>query len=70
MVFSLNDVAPDGTSTQVVQGYLNVPPKASLSNPKPLVPSQLQKAHGNGILIIPATVTELWDNAAGIHRYR
>ena len=43
MVFSLNDVAPDGTSTQVIQGYLNVPRQASLSDPKPLVPGQLQK---------------------------
>jgi putative CocE/NonD family hydrolase len=42
MVFSLNDVAPDGTSTQVIQGYLNVPHQASLSNPKPLVPDQAQ----------------------------
>ena len=36
MVFSLDDVAPDGTSTQVIQGYLNVPHQASLSAPKPL----------------------------------
>jgi uncharacterized protein len=43
MVFSLNDVAPDGTSTQVIQGYLNVPHQASLSDPKPLVPDQAQK---------------------------
>ncbi len=43
MVFSLNDVAPDGTSTQVIQGYLNVPHQASLSDPKPLVPGQAQK---------------------------
>jgi len=43
MVFSLNDVAPDGMSTQVIQGYLNVPRQASLSDPKPLVPGQMQK---------------------------
>ena len=43
MVFSLNDVAPDGTSTQVIQGYLNVPHAASLSDPAPLVPGQAQK---------------------------
>ncbi len=43
MVFSLNDVAPDGTSTQVIQGYLNVPHQASLSDPKPLTPGQAQK---------------------------
>lgn len=42
MVFSLNDVAPDGTSTQVIQGYLNVPHQMSLSDPKPLVPGQAQ----------------------------
>jgi uncharacterized protein len=43
MVFSLNDVAPDGTSTQVIQGYLNVPHQTSLSDPKPLGPGQAQK---------------------------
>jgi putative CocE/NonD family hydrolase len=43
MVFGLNDVAPDGRSTQVVQGYLNVPHRASLSDPTPLVPGQAQK---------------------------
>ncbi|MBN9319768.1 MAG: hypothetical protein BGN86_05725 [Caulobacterales bacterium 68-7] len=43
VVFSLNDVAPDGTSTQVVQGYLNVPHQASLSRPKALTPGQAQK---------------------------
>jgi len=43
MVFSLNDVAADGTSTQVIQGYLNVPHQASLSDPKPLAPGQAQK---------------------------
>jgi putative CocE/NonD family hydrolase len=43
MVFSLNDVAPDGMSTQVIQGYLNVPHQASLSDPRPLVPGQAQK---------------------------
>ena len=42
MVFSLNDVAPDGTSTQVIQGYLNVPHQRSLSDPKPLGPGQAQ----------------------------
>ena len=40
LVFSLNDVAPDGTSTQVVQGYLNAPHGVSMSEPKPLVPGQ------------------------------
>lgn len=43
IVVSLNDVAPDGTSTQVIQGYLNVPHQASLSDPKPLTPGQPQK---------------------------
>ena len=43
MVFSLNDVAPNGTSTQVVQGYLNVPHQRSLADPKPLVPGQAQQ---------------------------
>jgi predicted acyl esterase len=43
MVFSLNDVAPDGASTQVIQGYLNVPHAVSLSDPAPLVPGQAQK---------------------------
>ena len=43
MVFSLNDVAPDGASTQVVQGYLNVPRQASLSEPDPLVPGQARR---------------------------
>lgn len=43
MVFSLNDVAPDGASTQVVQGYLNVPHAASPSDPKPLTPGQAQR---------------------------
>jgi len=42
-VFSLNDVAPDGTSTRVIQGYLNVPHQASLSDPTPLVPGQARK---------------------------
>ena len=40
MVFSLNDVAPDGTSTQVVQGYVNVPHALSETHPLPLVPGQ------------------------------
>ncbi len=43
MVFSLNDVAPDGSSTQVVQGYVNVPHQASLAAAKALVPGQAQK---------------------------
>ncbi len=43
LVLSLNDVAPDGTSTQVIQGYLNVPHQASLSDPRPLVPGQARK---------------------------
>ncbi len=42
-MFSLNDVAPDGTSTRVIQGYLNVPHQASLSDPTPLVPGQARK---------------------------
>lgn len=40
VVFSLDDVAPDGTSTQIVQGYLNVPHGASETDPVPLVPGQ------------------------------
>ncbi len=40
MVFSLNDVAPDGASVQVIQGYLNVPHGASLASPAPLQPGQ------------------------------
>lgn len=43
MVFSLDDVAPNGTSTQVVQGYLNVPRQHSLSDPSPLVPGLAQR---------------------------
>jgi uncharacterized protein len=43
LVFSLDDVAPDGTSTQVVQGYLNAPHAQSLSEPKPLTPGQAQR---------------------------
>lgn len=43
MVFSLDDVAPDGTSTQIVQGYLNVPHQASESDPVPLVPGQARR---------------------------
>ncbi len=43
MVWSLDDVAPDGTSTQVVQGYLNVPHAGSESDPVPLVPGQARK---------------------------
>ena len=43
MVFSLDDVAPDGTSTQVVQGYLNVPHGASEAEPAPLVPGQARR---------------------------
>jgi predicted acyl esterase len=43
MVFSLNDVAPDGVSTQIVQGYLNGPHAASLSDPRPLIPGQAQR---------------------------
>ena len=43
MVWSLNDVAPDGTSTQVVQGYLNAPHMASESDPTPLTPGQAQR---------------------------
>jgi len=43
LVFSLNDVAPDGTSTQVVQGYLNAPHAGSMSDPKPLTPGQAGK---------------------------
>lgn len=43
MVWSLTDVAPDGASTQVVQGYLNVPHMASWADPKPLTPNQPQK---------------------------
>jgi predicted acyl esterase len=43
LVFSLNDVAPDGVSTQVIQGYLNAPHLASMSDPKPLTPGQAIK---------------------------
>ena len=43
VVLSLNDVAPDGTSTQVIQGYQNVPHGASLSDPTPLVPGRAQR---------------------------
>ena len=44
LVFSLNDVAPDGRSTQVMQGYLNAPHAADLhAAPLPLVPGQLAR---------------------------
>lgn len=40
MVFSLNDVAPDGTSTQVVQGYMNASHAADAAAPRKLVPGE------------------------------
>ncbi len=43
LVFSLNDVAPDGTSSQVVQGYLNASHAEALSDPKPLIPGEAQR---------------------------
>ncbi len=44
LVFSLDDVAPDGRSTQVMQGYLNAPHAADLhAPPVPLVPGQLAR---------------------------
>ena len=43
MVFSLDDVAPDGSSTQIVQGYLNVPHQGSETDPVPLVPGQARR---------------------------
>ena len=44
LVFALDDVAPDGSSTQVMQGYLNAPHAADLHGaPVPLVPGQAAK---------------------------
>lgn len=43
LVFSLSDVAPDGRSTQVVQGYLNAQHAASLSEARPLVPGEARR---------------------------
>lgn len=44
LVYSLTDVAPDGRSTQVMQGYLNAPHAADLhAAPVPLVPGQLAR---------------------------
>lgn len=44
LVFSLNDVAADGRSIQVMQGYLNAPHAADLhAAPLPLVPGQLAR---------------------------
>ena len=43
LVWSLNDVAPDGVSTQVVQGYANAPHLALEADPKALVPGQAQR---------------------------
>ena len=42
LVFSLDDVAPDGTSRQVIQAYLNAPHAASLTAPTPLPPGVVQ----------------------------
>ena len=42
VVVSLDDVAPDDTSRQVVQGYLNAPHAASLATPAPLTPGALR----------------------------
>jgi predicted acyl esterase len=42
LVFSLNDVAPDGTSKQVIQGYVNAPRAHDPDGrPTPLVPGRL-----------------------------
>ena len=50
LVFSLNDVAPDGSSVQVVQGYLNAPHAASLADPVPLVPHEAREI---GVDLLP-----------------
>ena len=42
LVFSLNDVAPDGRSSQVVQGYINIPHQ-NPSEPVPLLPGEPRK---------------------------
>lgn len=44
LVFSLNDVAPDGTSRQVMQGYLNARHGAALhGSPAPLPPGEARR---------------------------
>ncbi len=47
LVFDMTDVAPDGTSRQVVQGYFNAPhtfgADAPRAVPQPLVPGRIQK---------------------------
>ena len=44
LVFSLNDVGPDGISHQVMQGYFNAPHAADLhSAPTPLEPGELKR---------------------------
>ena len=44
LVFSLNDVAPDGTSRQVMQGYLNARHAAALHEaPAPLAPGEARR---------------------------
>ena len=40
LVAQISDVAPDGTSRQVVQGYLNLPRAVDPSAPVPLVPGE------------------------------
>lgn len=43
LVAEITDVAPDGGSRQVVQGYLNLPHAAAPDAPQPLVPGQAQR---------------------------
>ncbi len=43
VVAEITDVAPDGSSRQVVQGYLNLPRAADPAAPQPLVPGQAQR---------------------------
>lgn len=43
IVAEINDLAPDGTSVQVIQGYMNVPRQKLREAPTPLVPGQLNK---------------------------
>ncbi len=43
LVFSVNDVAPDGTSTQVIQAYLNAPRATQRATATPLTPGAAQR---------------------------
>jgi predicted acyl esterase len=43
LVASVDDVAPDGRATQVVQGYLNAPHADSLADPAPLTPGAVRR---------------------------